>query len=133
MKKLLLFLLLSMLFVACTSSNALKLKATSSEMYPCAHPSNGFIKTGFSIRGTEYNPSDSFIFDFDNEKFVWKDHKGSSSNRMCKLSESGNVSTYATEYNAIRITMTTSDYYTVDIIFRDGNDSYMITYECTRD
>lgn len=132
MKKLLLFISVA-LITACTSTNALKLDAISSEMYPCAHPSKGFVRTGFMIGEKDYNPSDSFIIDPGNEKFVWKDHKGCSKNRMCKLSESGNTSIYATDYNAIRVTKVTSEHYTVDIIFRDGNDSFMITYECTRD
>ena len=130
--KRLLILLSVISFAACTSNTALKLKATSYTMHTCLHPSNGFVKTGPipSMGDSSRYADDSFIFDIENEKFVWKDYNGRSKNKMWKLSESGNQTVYATEHNAIRITKVSSKNYIVEIIFYSNGSFCMLTYQC---
>lgn len=48
---------------------------------------------------------------------------------MHNVRTSGNRTTFNTVYNYVRATKSGSTWY-VDIIYRDGNDWYMIKYTC---
>lgn len=130
MRKFILLLICLFPIIAYCASESLSLEALSMTIYPCAHPSKGFVKTGFAVNGTNYNPSDSFVFDFANKVFIWNDNKGRSRNKMYNIIHNGNVCSFVTEYNSVRLQRLTNGYI-VDIIYRsDDNCSYMITYNC---
>ncbi len=98
------------------------------DIYPCSHPKHGFIKTDFS----QYHAKsiDSFVIDLDKNKFSWKDAKGSSKNEIYKATKDENKITFATDYNAVQVTKITGEKYIIDIIYLDGSDWYMASFQC---
>lgn len=118
---------LVVILTAAFSASATKLQATQCSIYRCQHPSNGFVTTGSAIYS--HASSDVLDFNYNTGKMVWKDSKGSSSVDMHNVKTSGNTTTFNTVYNYVRATKSGSTWY-VDIIYRDGNDWYMIKYTC---
>lgn len=119
------FLLLCMAIFSCNivGAQVLRLSSYESDIYTCANPNNGFIRTSFSIK---HNSSiDSFVINLNNNTFTWKDYKGQSTNKIYKVQKDGNSITFATQYNSIRVTGSI-----IDIIYFDGGQWYMVTYKC---
>lgn len=123
-------LLTSIALIVCNIANAQIFQLSSYEMdiYPCSHPKHGFIKTDFS----QYHAKsiDSFVIDLDKNKFSWKDAKGSSKNEIYKATKDENKITFATDYNAVQVTKITGEKYIIDIIYLDGSDWYMASFQC---
>lgn len=107
------------------NAQIIRLSSYEYDIYPCAHPKHGFIKTNFSIR--HESCSDSFVINLNNNTFTWKDYKGSSKNDIYQVSREGDVITFITAYNSVKIIIGKS----IDIIFwGDDNNSYMLAYKC---
>lgn len=117
-----------LIFSGFTYAQTLCLSSYEVDIYPCSNPNHGFIKTGFS----KYNSEciDSFILDLNNKEFSWKDAKGSSKNKIYKLTRSEDQIIFATDYNYVRITKNTSEKYIIDIIYLDNSNWYMASYQC---
>lgn len=135
MKQKILKLLIVTLSLICLSaisaySQTLRLQSYTMDIYPCVHPEKGFIKTDFSIQH-ESNSIDSFIINYSSQQFTWKDSKGSSTNKMYKISRTSSETKFQTEYNTVKTTKKATGEYIMNIIFL-GNDNewYMLEYQC---
>ena len=122
-------IIISLIVVLTTalSGHATKLQTTHCCIYRCQPPSEGFVTTGSAI--TSKSSSDVLNLDFSSKKMGWKDSKGSSTVGMYNISTNGDTTTFNTVYNYVQATKDGSVWY-VDIIYRNGNEWYMIKYTC---